>query len=106
VHRVLMMANLFWPNWIFISYYNKKINLISLQKVVRKFSTSRIKAIYRIGPHDKDVLSVLICGMLGDWWLDRIKGQLADSVIFQIEQGVINTSYIHYLTTFFNERGY
>jgi hypothetical protein len=30
------------------------------------FSKSRTKALYRIGPHNKDVLSIIICGMLGD----------------------------------------
>jgi hypothetical protein len=30
------------------------------------FSKSRTKALYRIGPHNKYVLSIIICGMLGD----------------------------------------
>jgi hypothetical protein len=30
------------------------------------FNKARTKAVYRIGPHNIDVLSVLICGMLGD----------------------------------------
>jgi len=30
------------------------------------FTKSRTKALYRIGPHDKEVLSIIICGMLGD----------------------------------------
>jgi hypothetical protein len=30
------------------------------------FSKARTKALYRIGPHNEDVLSIIICGMLGD----------------------------------------
>jgi hypothetical protein len=30
------------------------------------FSKSRTKALHRIGPHNKDVLSIIICGMIGD----------------------------------------
>jgi hypothetical protein len=30
------------------------------------FNKTRTKAVYRVGPHNFDVLSVLICGMLGD----------------------------------------
>lgn len=98
---VLMMAIEKWPNWIFI--LSQKGNGTCLSKNMK---VSRIKAIYRIGPHNQDVLSVLICGMLGDWWSDQVKGQKGDSVRFHIEQGVVNAAYIHHLTFFFNERGY
>jgi len=111
---ILMMASLYWPNWMFTltstGHNNKKNILFSCvtrtsQKPI-KLNKSRIKAIYRIGPHDKDVLCVLVCGMLGDWWSDEVKGQLGNSVRFNIEQGVCNSAYIHYLTTFFYEKGY
>ncbi|KXL43042.1 MAG: hypothetical protein FE78DRAFT_472340 [Acidomyces sp. 'richmondensis'] len=51
--------------------HNNKKNILfscvtrTSQKPI-KLNKSRIKAIYRIGPHDKDVLCVLVCGMLGD----------------------------------------
>ena len=61
---VLMMAILKWPNWMLM--FKSTHDLL--------FNKPRIKAIYRIGPHDKEVLSILICGMLGDWWSDKIKG--------------------------------
>jgi hypothetical protein len=30
------------------------------------FNKARTKAINRVGPHNIDILSILICGMLGD----------------------------------------
>jgi len=97
---ILMMARNMWPNWMLISH-NK-----CFQENLSSFSKSRTKALYRIGPHDKEVLSIIICGMLGDWWADKIKGQLSPSVRFNLEQGINNTAYIHNLTLYFNKLGY
>ena len=58
-----MMAKNKWPNWISVNnIYNKQIRSLSLLA----FSRARTRAILRIGPHSKDVLSIIICGMLGD----------------------------------------
>lgn len=98
---ILMMAKDKWPNWMLISH-NKSIqdNLSSY------FSKSRTKAIYRIGPHNKEVLSIIICGMVGDWWADLIKAQISPNVRFSIEQGINNAAYIHILTLYLNKLGY
>jgi hypothetical protein len=57
------MARNKWPNWISVNnIYNKGIRSLSLFA----FSKARTRAILRIGPHSKDVLSIIICGMLGD----------------------------------------
>lgn len=95
---ILMMAKDKWPNWVLISHNecNQK----------NYFTKSRTKALHRIGPHDKEVLSIIICGMLGDWWADEIKGQISPSVRFNIEQGISNTAYIHSLTLYFHKLGY
>ena len=105
---ILMMAiRNMWPNWMLISHvkkansYNYKENIY-----ISHFSKARTKALHRIGPHNKDVLSLLICGMLGDWWADKIKGQISPSIRFNIEQAINNTAYIHHLTLLFNELGY
>lgn len=108
---ILMMAiRNVWPNWMLI-YHVKKANLhsnISKQEniYISHFSKARTKALHRIGPHNKDVLSILICGMLGDWWADKVKGQISPSIRFNIEQAISNTAYIHHLTLLFNELGY
>ncbi len=129
---ILMMAikNL-WPNWMLISHVNK-INMHKISRsfifpacyiifyeiyssIIKKqekkinisnFSKARTKALYRIGPHNKDVLSILVCGLLGDWWADKIKGQISPSIRFNIEQAINNAAYIHHLTLLFNELGY
>lgn len=70
------------------------------------FSRARTKAVSRIGPHHKDVLSIIVCGMLGDWWADEIKGQILNSVRFSIEQSVNNSAYIHALSILMYNLGY
>jgi ubiquinol-cytochrome c reductase cytochrome b subunit len=100
----LMMAiQVMWPNWMLIN----DIKVISSNILSNlPFSKSRTKAIYRIGPHNIDILSVLICGMLGDWWGHKIKTQSGSSVRFSIEQSINNSAYIHHLTNIFNNWGY
>jgi hypothetical protein len=67
---------------------------------------ARTKAINRIGPHNKEILEIIISGMLGDFWADKIHGKQLDSTRFNIEQGLKNTAYIHYLTLLFYNLGY
>ena len=98
---ILMMAKDKWPNWMLI-IRNKCIQ----ENPLSNFSKSRTKALYRIGPHNKEVLSVIMCGMLGDWLADEIKGQISPSVRFSVEQGINNVAYIHSLTLYFNKLGY
>jgi|SRR5271168_44549 len=99
---VLMMANLnIWPNCE-IDFFN--INLILAN--ILPMNKSKTKAILRIGPHNKETLDVIICGMLGDFWADSIKGKTYNSTRFQIEQSINNSSYIHFLTLYFYNLGY
>lgn len=70
------------------------------------FNRARTRALLRVGPHNQEVLTVLICGLLGDWWADEIKNQISPSVRFNIEQGITNSAYIHSLNIFFFKLGY
>ena len=70
------------------------------------FNKTRTKAILRIGPHNKETLDVIICGMLGDFWAETISGKTYNSTRFQIEQSLSNSSYIHFLTLYFYNLGY
>lgn len=71
------------------------------------FSKARTRAINRIGPHNIDVLSILICGMLGDWWSHLIPGRFFFfSARFQIEQAISNSAYIHHLNILLYNLGY
>src|ERR1700751_5746580 len=86
-----------WPIRMLI---NKIKNIFFISNL--SFNKSRIRAVYRIGPHNIDVLSVLICGMLGDWWGDKLNNQNSSSVRFHVEQSINNVAYIHHLTNMFN----
>lgn len=100
---ILMMAVNKWPNRIMINIiYIGTIRYLSLLLLNR----ARTKAILRIGPHNKDILSIIIYGMLGNWWGDVIKGQTFPSVQFNIEQSVKNSAYIHNLNLILFEYGY
>jgi hypothetical protein len=93
-----------WPSWILVNNNINKGAIICLSLL--PFVRARTRAILRIGPHSKDVLSIIICGMLGDLWADEIKGQILPSVRFNIEQSVKNSAYIHNLSLLLFEYGY
>ena len=102
---LMMATKIVWPKWMLknnINYYY----VYFISNLPMFFNKPRINGFYRIGPHNMDALSVLICGMLGDWWGDVIKGQHGDSVRFNIEQSISNSAYIHYLTNLFFNWGY
>jgi hypothetical protein len=78
----LMMANkCMWPKCLLIK--DIKIKYFLLYSDL-PFNKARTRAIYRIGPHNINVLSVLICGMLGDWWGHKLNNQFGYSVRFSI----------------------
>ena len=81
-------------------------NILPIIGKMLPFNRARTKAISRIGPHNKQVLDIIVCGMLGDFWADKIPGKSLDSIRFNIEQSISNTAYIHYLTLFFYKLGY
>jgi ubiquinol-cytochrome c reductase cytochrome b subunit len=101
---ILMMATkkVLWPNWLVAS----QVKDYNIHTTVLLFNKGRTRAIRRIGPHNIDVLSIIICGMLGDWWANKIKGKQMDSVRFCIEQGVKNSAYIHHLNITLHDLGY
>lgn len=100
---LLMIAINKWLNRILVNIINKDtMRCLSLLPFIR----ARTRAIFRIGPHNIDILSIIICGMLGDWWCDEIKGQILPSVRFKIEQSVKNSAYIHNLSLILFESGY
>jgi len=98
----LMMAT-WWPKWKLIN--NIKLPYLYFNENL-PFNKARTKAILRVGPHNIDVLSVLICGILGDWWGDKLSNESGFSIRFNIEQSVSNSAYIHHLTNLFFNWGY
>jgi len=106
---ILMMAML-WPNWKYYDFYTMQnhthVSMAGLSSAVLPFNKARTKAINRIGPHNKEILDIIISGMLGDFWADKIQGKLSHSVRFNLEQSISNTAYIHYLNLLFYKLGY
>lgn len=92
-----------WPN-LLLDYQDESNLLFS--SIILPFNKNRTRAIKRVGPHNIEVLSLLICGLLGDCWGNKIKGAQMDSVRFILEQGIKNSAYIHHLNLRLHELGY
>lgn len=108
---VVMMANLkLWPNCEYdLSNIVNGPASIAQAGILGKmlpFNKPRTKALTRIGAHDKQVLDIIICGMLGDFWADKIPGKQLDSIRFNIEQSISNSAYIHHINLLFYDLGY
>jgi len=58
---ILMMAKIDWPN---CKYDFSNITYITTTMTMLPINKPRTKAILRIGPHNKEVLDIIICGML------------------------------------------
>jgi hypothetical protein len=97
-----MMGILKCPNWMLLDV----LDFTYLNCALLPFNRARTRAISRIGPHSKDILSIIVCGMLGDWWADEVKGQKLPSVRFSIEQSAKHVVYIHNLCLRLFELGY
>ena len=102
-----MMA-MMWPNWKYydLNTINSAVFITGLSSAVLPINKARTKAINRVGPHNKEILDILISGMLGDFWADKIPGKALSSVRFNIEQSISNTAYIHYLSLLLYNLGY
>ena len=81
---------------IFGVFFNRQ----SSQK--RNFYTIRSRAHYRIGPHNEDVLATFVGSLLGDAWGEKRLG----ATRFHVHMSSRNMEYVHYLFSFFAERGY
>jgi hypothetical protein len=105
---IVMMAE-YWPSWYgysisewgFYGFHDQVYGFASLP-----FISPRTHAIKRVGPHNHDVLSRIVFGMLGDWWADRIPSKGRFSYRFQIDQEDKHKAYIDELTSWFYDRGY
>lgn len=66
------------------------------------FNLPRTPASKRIGPHNIDVISVIIGNMLGDGWGEN----RVNNTRFHIHMGSPNVEYLMWLHKFFSDRGY
>lgn len=71
-------------------------------KSIRLFNT-HCRAIKRIGPHNKDIISIIYGLLLGDGYANNRSGE---GVRLAIKQSEIHKDYLFYLYNFFFIRGY
>lgn len=88
---------------------NKKTNQLDMQNQKKNFhiksnNIGRLKSDLRIGPHNIDVISILIGSILGDTHLEKRKRGIGTRIIF--EQCNRNVEYIMWFHKFFSNRGY
>ena len=67
------------------------------------YHISNIRAVNRIGPHNEDVLSIIIGSLLGDAYANRRSGE---GVRICYRQSIRHKEYLFWLYTFFYSRGY
>lgn len=82
-----------WPN-------NQRV--LSQTNLTRSFH-QKVRSINRIGPHNCDVISVIVGLMLGDGYCNVRTGE---GTRICLRQGAIHKEYLFHLYEFFLERGY
>lgn len=82
--------------------YMKPTSLLS-EAAVLSFIIPNTRANKRIGPHNEDILSVLVGSLLGDGCAER---SLSGGVRFIFRQSISHKDYLFWLYKFFNDRGY
>lgn len=94
-------------NLVKINKINKVSKLVIknnkfLSNTTRSFHT-KVKASRRIGPHNEDVISLLIGSLLGDAYGNRRSGE---GTRFSYKQSIVHKDYLFWLYDFFYTRGY
>jgi hypothetical protein len=87
---------------------NKNVKLYKLFNrqlscLLNNFHTSAIKAGKRVGPHDSDVISVIVGSLLGDCYGSK---RYVEGTRFVYKQSIIHKEYLYWLYNFFFSRGY
>ena len=75
----------------------------SFLKAKLSFLIPNIRSGMRIGPHNEDIISVLVGSLLGDGSAERLQ---SGGVRFRFRQGAVHKEYLFWLYDFFNTRGY
>ena len=82
-----------------ISNQNKGQKNIKLKKCFH----TRVRAINRIGPHDSEVLALLIGTLLGDSYANK---RYSEGTRFSFRQSIVHKEYLFWLYNFLFTRGY
>jgi ubiquinol-cytochrome c reductase cytochrome b subunit len=65
---------------------------------------NKLKGFYRIGPHNKDVISIIFGSLLGDAYAEKRFFRLGTR--FSFSQEACHVKYLMFLHKFFSELGY
>lgn len=79
---------------IYIIIFNPKTNVVY----------SKIRGMFRIGPHPRDILSIINGSLLGDAHAEKILKGVGTRICFYQEDS--HLKYIHYLHNIFSSAGY
>jgi ubiquinol-cytochrome c reductase cytochrome b subunit len=97
----MSLWGIFMPQTYNLNYF---LVLIFVTKLVTGKIHTKIKGIFRIGPHNKEIISIIFGSLLGDAHAEkRILGNGTRISFFQEET---HLSYIHYLHKILSEAGY
>ena len=81
--------------------FNTKKNMLKVN-FVRSFHT-KVKASKRIGPHNKDIISLLVGSLLGDCYGNK---RSVEGTRFCFRQSIVHKDYLFWLYNFLYTRGY
>jgi len=86
--------------------YNLDLSYIVLILIINRIPNklSRLKGIYRIGPHNKDILSIIHGSLLGDAHAEKIKLSVGTRISFFQEDS--HVEYLLYLHKLLSGAGY
>ena len=96
---ILMIAQILIAGLNCIEYFywinfDNEISQAFMASLVCFSANNRLRARKRIGPHNYNVLCIIIGGLLGDMWGTLIPGQILNSVRFGLEQSIKNIEYL------------
>lgn len=103
-HQSIQMKNRFNLSSKLGFIQSRSLFISNLQKnKQRYYHISNIKSKNRIGPHNFDVISVIIGSMLGDAYANKRSGE---GVRICYSQSIVHKEYLFWLYNFFYTRGY
>ena len=85
-----------------LSIVGQRNNIINKIQLNRMFHT-RVKAASRIGPHNLDVISVIVGSLLGDCYANK---RSVEGTRLCYRQSLVHKDYLFWLYNFFFTRGY
>jgi ubiquinol-cytochrome c reductase cytochrome b subunit len=88
------------------SFYLILFHLLFITPIYKFISSkvSRLRGIYRIGPHNMDILSIIFGSLLGDGHAEKRLNGVGTRISFY--QEAVHVEYLLYLHKIFSESGY